>query len=148
MKAFGLARLGRDAELRVTTSGEPVATLALAFSYGRRGQDGERPTQWVDASLWGKRAQALAPYLKKGSLVMVTLEDVHTEEYSGRNGPGLRLAARVADLEFAGGGERADARKGAAHSTPVAAPAPGFAAPNPGARSAEPSAWPDDEPPF
>lgn len=147
MKAFGLARLGRDAELRVTTSGEPVATLALAFSYGRRGQDGERPTQWVDASLWGKRAQALASYLKKGSLVMVTLEDVHTEEYSGRNGPGFRLAARVADLEFAGG-ERADARKVAVHSTPATTLSPGFAAPNPDTLPAQPSAWPENEPPF
>ena len=63
---IGLARLGRDAEIRTTSQGDSVATLALAFSYGRKGSDGNRPTQWVDAALWGKRAEALAPYLTKG----------------------------------------------------------------------------------
>ena len=94
-KMFGLARLGRDAEIRTTSQGESVATLALAFSYGRKGSDGKRPTQWVDAALWGKRAEALAPYLLKGGLVSVSLEDVHIETFDGKNGPGHKLAARV-----------------------------------------------------
>ena len=106
MKAFGLARLGRDAEIRTTSNGEQVATLALAFSYGRKGSDGKRPTQWVDGALWGKRAEALAPYLLKGGLVSVSLEDVHVETFDGKNGPGHKLAARVVDVELAGGGER------------------------------------------
>ena len=106
MKAFGLARLGRDAEIRTTSNGEQVATLALAFSNGRKGSDGKRPTQWVDGALWGKRAEALAPYLLKGGLVSVSLEDVHVETFEGKNGPGHKLAARVVDVELAGGGER------------------------------------------
>ena len=106
MKAFGLARLGRDAEIRTTSNGEQVATLALAFSYGRKGSDGKRPTQWVDGALWGKRAEALAPYLLKGGLVSVSLEDVHVETFEGKNGPGHKLAARVVDVELTGGGER------------------------------------------
>ena len=106
MKAFGLARLGRDAEIRTTSNGEQVATLAPAFSYGRKGSDGKRPTQWVDGALWGKRAEALAPYLLKGGLVSVSLEDVHVETFEGKNGPGHKLAARVVDVELAGGGER------------------------------------------
>ena len=76
MKAFGLARIGRDVEIRHTAGGDAVASLSLAFTYGRKGEDGKRPTQWVDASIWGKRAEALAQYLTKGSLVAVTLEDV------------------------------------------------------------------------
>ena len=106
MKAFGLARLGRDAEIRTTSNGEQVATRALAFSYWRKGSDGKRPTQWVDGALWGKRAEALAPYLLKGGLVSVSLEDVHVETFEGKNGPGHKLAARVVDVELAGGGER------------------------------------------
>ena len=64
MKAYGLARLGRDAELRTTQTGESVARLSLAFSYGKKGADGKRPTEWVEGSLWGQRAQALAPHLR------------------------------------------------------------------------------------
>ena len=118
MKAFALARLGRDAEIRTTSQGESVATLALAISYGRKGSDGNRPTQWVDAALWGKRAEALAPYLTKGGLVSVLLEDVHIETFDGKNGPGHKLAARVVDLELA------SPKQAGAAPAPRQAPAP------------------------
>ncbi|MCK9622187.1 MAG: single-stranded DNA-binding protein [Methylobacter sp.] len=102
----GLARLGRDAEIRFTGQGEPVASLALAFNYGQKQQDGNRPAQWVDAALWGKRAEALAPYLKKGGLVSVTLSDPHIETYQTQGGERSKIVARVLDIELAGGGQR------------------------------------------
>ncbi len=102
MKAFGLARIGRDVELRHTAQGEAVAGLALAFTY--RGK-GEKCTQWVEASLWGKRAESLAPYLRKGGLIAVTVDDVHIETYEGKNGQGTKLVGRVLDIELAGGGQ-------------------------------------------
>ena len=121
MNAFGLARIGRDAELRKTQSGESVIGLSLAFSYGRKDADGKRPTQWVDATLWGKRAEALAPYLQKGGLVAVSLEEVHMETYQGKNGEGHKLAARVVDIELAGG---KDSSAAPAPQRPPAAPRP------------------------
>ena len=123
-KMFGLARLGRDAEIRTMSQGESVATLALAFSYGRKGSDGKRPTQWVDGALWGKRAEALAPYLLKGGLVSVLLEDVHIETYQGKNGEASKLVGRVVDVELAGGGERAASPAPAPRAAPRPAPAP------------------------
>lgn len=123
-KMFGLARLGRDAEIRTTGQGESVATLALAFSYGRKGSDGKRPTQWVDGALWGKRAEALAPYLTKGGLVSVLLEDVHIETYQGKNGEASKLVGRVVDVELAGGGERTAAPAPAPRAAPAPRPAP------------------------
>ena len=124
MKAFGLARLGRDAEIRTTSQGKSVATLALAFSYGRKGSDGNRPTQWVDAALWGKRAEALAPYLLKGGLVSVSLEDVHIETFDGKNGPGHKLAARVVDVELASPKQAGSAPAQQPRPAPRPAPAP------------------------
>lgn len=116
---YGLARLGRDAELRSTTGGEQVASLSLAFTYGRKGEDGKRPTQWVDGALWGKRAEALTPYLKKGSLVVVTVEDLHIATFKkGDGSEGVKLAGRVIALDLAGGNERAAA------PPPPPAPAP------------------------
>lgn len=129
MKSFGLARLGRDAELRFTNSQEPVATLSLAFSYGRKGEDGKRPTQWVKASFWGKRAESLAPYLLKGGLVAITLEDVHIETFEGTNGPGHNLVGKVLDIELAGGNERQGEAQQPRQAAPRQAQAP---------RSAEP----------
>jgi single-strand DNA-binding protein len=116
MKAFGVARIGRDVELRYTAQGEAVASLSLAFSYGRKGHDNKQPTQWVDAALWGKRAEALAPYLAKGHQIGVTLEDVHIETYTGKNGEGHKLVARVLDVQLIG--------NQAAASAATARPAP------------------------
>jgi len=105
MKTFGLARIGRDVEVRHTSQGEAVANLALAFNYRNKG---EKATQWVEASLWGKRAEALAPYLAKGGLISVTIDDVHIETYEGRNGSASKLVGRVSDIELAGGGQQAE----------------------------------------
>jgi single-strand DNA-binding protein len=101
---IGIARLGRDAELRYTQgqNSQAVINLALAFNYGRKGDDGNRPTQWVDASLWGPRAEKLAEYLVKGQAVYVVVDDVHVETYEGRNGTGHKLVGTVSTLEFAG----------------------------------------------
>lgn len=100
----GLYRLGRDGELRYTPGGDPVINLALAYNYGRKGEDGNRPTQWVDASLWGKLAEALAPYLLKGTQLYAVLGDVHIETYQKQGGgEGFRLAGRVIEIELAGG---------------------------------------------
>ena len=102
MKAFGLARIGKVTELRMTPSGDAVINLSLAFAWGKRGSDGNRATEWVDASLWGKRAEALEQYLIKGGLVVATMEDLHIETYQGKNGEGKKLVGRIIDIELAG----------------------------------------------
>lgn len=100
---YGLAKIGRDAELRRTPGGEAVCNLSLAFNYGRKGEDGKQPTQWVEGAMWGKRAESMAQYLVKGQGVMVTLQDVHIETFTkGDNTTGVKLAGRVADIAFAG----------------------------------------------
>jgi single-strand DNA-binding protein len=100
---FDVGRIGRDAELRYTPNGDPVINLAIACEYGRKGQDGKRPTQWLDASLWGKQAEALAPYLLKGQQVAVTLDDVHVEEFQrGDGSTGSKLVGRVSQLKLVG----------------------------------------------
>jgi single-strand DNA-binding protein len=107
IQIFGLARIGRDAEVRTTTGGDAVASVSLAFSYGRKDADGKKPTQWVDGALWGKRAEVLSPFLTKGTLVAVTLEDVHIETFKKGDGTeGVKLAARITAIDLAGGGEK------------------------------------------
>ncbi|VFR32431.1 Single-stranded DNA-binding protein [plant metagenome] len=99
----GLARIGRDAELRYTTDGTQVASLSLAFSYGKKDPNTkQKPTQWVDGALWGQRAESLAPYLLKGTLVYVVLDDAHIETFQKQDGSqGVKLSGRVSVIEFA-----------------------------------------------
>ena len=100
---YGLARIGRDTELRHTAQGEAIANLSLAFNWGRKGADGKTPTQWIEGALWSKRAEALAQHLVKGVSVMVTLNDVHIEEFTKKdNTIASKLVGRVAEIEFAG----------------------------------------------
>lgn len=98
-----IGRIGRDAELRFTPNGDPVCNLAIACEYGRKGQDGKRPTQWVDATIWGKQAEAMAPYLLKGQQVHFTIDDAHVETYTkGDGSQGVKLTGRVIIIKFAG----------------------------------------------
>lgn len=111
MKANGLARIGKDAEVRYTPGGAAVANVSLAFTYGKKGDDAKRPTQWVDASLWGQRVESLAPYLTKGKQIVAYLEDVHIQTYTKGDGTqASKMAARIADLEFVAGGEQAESQ--------------------------------------
>jgi len=99
----GLCRIGRDAEIRHTPSGDAVINLSLAYNYGMKPKDGSnKPSQWIDASLWGKQAEALCQYLKKGGLVDVVLQDLHIEEFDGKNGKQSKLVGRVLQIELAG----------------------------------------------
>ena len=101
MKAQGLARIGKDAEVRFTPGGTAVANVSLAFTYGKKGDDGKRQTQWVDASIWGQRAEPMAPYLLKGKQIVAYLEDVHLQTYTKGDGTqNTKMVARLADLEF------------------------------------------------
>jgi single-strand DNA-binding protein len=111
MKAQGLARIGKDAEVRFTPGGTAVANVSLAFAYGKKGDDGKRPTQWVDASIWGQRAEPMAPYLLKGKQIVAYLEDVHLQTYTKGDGTqNTKMVARLADLEFVAGGDQASSQ--------------------------------------
>lgn len=121
----GLFTLGRDAELRSTAQGEKVASLALAYTYGRKGQDGKTPTQWVDAALWGERAGKLVEYLTKGSQFYMQLDDLHVETYDKRDGgQGIKLVGRVGAVEFTRGQRTAAPAPAPAAKAPAPAPKP------------------------
>ena len=103
MKANGVARIGKDVEVRYSPNGDAIANISLAFSYGKKQADGKRATQWVDATLFGKRAESLAPYLKKGGQIVAYLSDINVQTYESKNGQGVKLVGKIDDLELIGG---------------------------------------------
>lgn len=97
----GVARLGRDIEIRQTSGGQSVANLALAYDYGQKAADGKRPTQWVEAVLWGEQCQRLQAYLTKGTVLTVSLRDLRVEVFDKRDGTqGSKLTGTIMHLEF------------------------------------------------
>lgn len=123
MQLIGVARLGRDAELR-TAGQNSVTSLSLAYNYGRKDeQTGNKPTQWVEGDLWGKQAEALAPYLLKGKQVSVIVDELHEEKFHTRDGgQGTKLKGRIISIELVGGS--GDAKPAAAPAQRAPAPAP------------------------
>jgi single-strand DNA-binding protein len=98
----GVFRIGKDAEVRESASG-PVINLALASNYGKKGSDGSRPTQWIEASLWGNRAEKLEQYLTKGQQIYATINDPHIETYPKRDGgEGVKLVGMIGEIELVG----------------------------------------------
>lgn len=99
MKQITIAgRLGNDAVLRTTQQGEKVAGFSVAVDDGR-GQD--KRTVWFEVSLWGRRGEALAQYLTKGTAVAVS-GDLSTREHDGRT----YLTVRADQVTLLGGGNR------------------------------------------
>lgn len=119
----GVFRIGRDAEVRHTPKGDAVAQLSLAYNHGKKGQDGNRQSQWIDAAIWGKRAEALAQYLLKGQQVYAVLSDPHIQTYEGKNGQGVKLVATVLEIELIAG-QRPQESQPQRQERPKAAPAP------------------------
>ena len=66
--------LTRDAELRQTASGLPVLGLGVAVNDRRRNQASgawEDYTNFIDCTMFGTRAEGIAPYLTKGTKVAI-----------------------------------------------------------------------------
>ncbi len=72
-KVILVGNLGRDAELRYTPGGAPVATLNLATTEVWNDKAGQRQekTEWHRVVLWGKTAESLSEYLVKGKQLYI-----------------------------------------------------------------------------
>ena len=87
-----IGNIGRDAELRFMADQTPVAGFSFAVNsgYGKNAK-----TTWLECSIFGKRAETLAPMLLKGTQIGITGE-FSIREYQDKDGnlktsPSLRV---------------------------------------------------------
>ena len=92
--------LGRDCDTRHTAAGDAV----VSFSIGVKAGFGDKATTtWANCAMFGKRGEAVAQYLKKGTLVGIVGE-VNLREYQDKEGQKrYSLDVRVNDLTLLGG---------------------------------------------
>lgn len=93
-------RAGRDAEYKQTQGGAEMCRFTVAADVGF---GDSKQTVWVDVTRWGKGAQQLAGFIRKGSSVAVTGE-MSTREHDGKTYIQCR-ADRVTLLGSAQGGQ-------------------------------------------
>ena len=91
--------IGADAALRYTPGGDPVCSFSFALSSGF---GDKKLTTWLNANLWGSRAETLAPMLLKGTKVGIVGE-LTNRPYKDKNGnEKFSLEVRVSDLTLLG----------------------------------------------
>ena len=105
-KVILVGNLGRDVELRYTPGGAAVATLSLATAEVWNDKSGERQerTEWHRIILWGKQAESLQEYLKKGKQIYVEGR-LQTRQWDDKDGNKRYTTEVKADrLTLLGGG--------------------------------------------
>jgi len=82
-----LGNLGQDPELRYTQSGSAVLNIRLATTESYMDREGNRQerTDWHNVVVWGKRAEGLSKFLRKGSSIFVE-GSLRTSSFEGRDG--------------------------------------------------------------
>ena len=106
-----VGRLGKDPEVRYFEDGKVVAKVSIAV---RRWKDG---ADWFNLEIWGKQAQILGDYCKKGDQIGVDgrmQQDSYTDRQSGEERK--TWVVKVSNLHLLG-----KAQEGGAPSTTVAA---------------------------
>lgn len=87
-KVIIVGNLGRDPEVRYMPSGDAIANVAVATSYKSKDKNtGEQKeqTEWHRISFFGKLAEIVGQYLKKGSSVYVEGR-LQTRKYTDKDG--------------------------------------------------------------
>lgn len=70
-KIIIIGRLTQDPTLIYTTNGNATSRMTIAVDRNYKDSNGERPTDFIPVVSWGKLAETVANYMKKGKLVAV-----------------------------------------------------------------------------
>ncbi len=144
-KVLLIGNLTRDPELRYTPKGTAVAKIGLAINRTWRDESGatKEEVTFVDVDAFGRQAETLAQYMKKGRPIMVegrlrldTWEDKQTNQKRSRLGGVLET---FQFLDYGGGRPAEDGNAAPQRPQPAAQPA----TPNPAPVAAHPPAAED-----
>lgn len=116
----------RDAELRQTASGMAVLGFSVAVSDRRKNQQTE---QWedypnyIDCSMFGTRAEKIAPYLSKGTKVAIAGK-LRWSQWERDGQMRSKVEVIVDEIEFMSQRQQGQLGSKPVHGVPAAAPAP------------------------
>lgn len=78
-------RFAADPEPRTTQTGKQVASFRMAVDRDMVDANGHRPTDWLNFTAWGKTAEFVSRYFRKGSTALVECQ-CQTRSYEDKNG--------------------------------------------------------------
>ena len=151
-KVILVGNLGRDPEIRYLPSGDPVANVTIATSSKYKNKTGEmvEETEWHRVTFFGKLAEIVGQYLKKGRSVYIEGR-IKTRKYTDKDGVEKYATDIIANemqmlgsREGMGGPSGEDEGAGGGYSRPAPASRPAAAAAAAQQTQAKPSSGFDD----
>lgn len=152
-KVILLGNLTRDPELRYTPKGTAVARLGLAVNrkYSTEGGETKEEVTFIDIDAWGKQAELISQYLRKGSPLFVEGRlklDQWDDKTTGQKVSKLRVF--LESFQFVGNQRAGEGGGAPGYSAPAApaanAPRPA-SRPSPAPNQASAPSEPDGPPP-
>lgn len=101
-----LGRVGQDPEVHTTTNGTQITRFSIATEWGHKDKEGKwvETTDWHRLSIFGKRGEIAAKFIRKGQLIFVEGRYNHSE-YTDKDGQKKRNAeVAVSDFKMLGRG--------------------------------------------
>lgn len=111
-RVFLAGHLTRDPEPRYLPSGTAVASFGMAINRKWKGEGGEDKDEvcYVEIVFFGKRAEVISEYFKKGSPIFVEGR-LKFEQWESKDGQKRSTLKVVADnFQFVGGGKGGNSR--------------------------------------
>jgi single-strand DNA-binding protein len=102
-----IGNMGRDPEMRYTTSGKAVCNFSVATSHTWKDPDGvpQERTEWHNIVAWGKLGEICNQYLAKGRQVFLEGR-LQTRKWQGQDGSDRYTTEIVIDNMILLGGGR------------------------------------------
>lgn len=134
-KVIIVGNLGRDPEIRYMPSGDAIANIAVATSYKYKDRNTNEPkelTEWHRISFFGRLAEVVGQYLKKGSSVYIEGR-LQTRKYQKDGQDHYATDIIAENMQMLGGSKGDDqgatpppAKGGKKGAAPAPRPAPNF----------------------
>lgn len=121
-KAIILGNVGKDPEVRFLPDGKATANLSVATSSSWKDKSGEKQesTEWHRISAFGKLAEIIGEYVKKGSQIYIEGR-ITTRKWKDKEGVERYSTEIIADqMQMLGGrGEKSEAPAKQAKAAPA-----------------------------
>lgn len=125
-KVILMGNLTRDPELRYTPKGTAIARLGIAVNRRWTSESGDQreETTFVDVDAFGRQAETLGQYMKKGRPIFIEGRlrlDSWEDKQSGQKRN--KLSVVLENFQFLGSGQRDDSGEAPARPRPAPAAA-------------------------
>ena len=105
-KWIGAGRITKDIELQTAKTGTEYAKFTVACDRDKD-KNGEKKTDFIDCTVWGKTAAFVAKYFQKGDGIVVRDGRLESDTYDAKDGTKrTKWYVNVREVEFPVGGKK------------------------------------------